>query len=253
MICRVCRWWARCWGRNSVVVRNIGQVRHEFACGQVCTKAARSIRWAALGWPGTSRCLAHAASASGPSGSRVTVWPWTLTLRACFPVAADGGVGQPGVVGRHLRRVVVEDLPDDLLRDIPVDQTCSQGVSPLVRGQVHRSAVFVADVAALQPLVERVAVGAAAEWRAAGQVGRGRGNSTGVRSGQRSRRRRCCWSICPVKFVVDGDERFAFHLVVEVAQVGGAVGVERRCSPQASRTVSVIRSPQRIRIRVIRR
>ena len=28
------------------------------------------------------RCLAHAASASGPSGSRVTVWPLVLTLRA---------------------------------------------------------------------------------------------------------------------------------------------------------------------------
>ena len=37
MICRVCRRWAWCCGRNSAVVTNIGQVRHEFACGQVRT------------------------------------------------------------------------------------------------------------------------------------------------------------------------------------------------------------------------
>ena len=105
------------------------------------------------------RCLAQAASASGPAGSKVTVAPVMSTLRAASQLAPDGGVVQPGVVRGHLGGVVVEDAAHDLLRDVAVDQPGAQGVAPLVRGQVHRVAVLVADVAGGQPAQQRHPVG----------------------------------------------------------------------------------------------
>ena len=50
-----------------------------------------------------------------------------VDLAGGFPVPADGGVVQPGVVGGHLRGVVIEDAPHDFLRDVPVDQTGARG------------------------------------------------------------------------------------------------------------------------------
>lgn len=54
---------------------------------------------------------------------------------------------------------MVEDAPDDFLRDVTVDQPGAKGVAPLVRGEPDRSAVLVADIAELQPAVERQPVG----------------------------------------------------------------------------------------------
>ena len=53
----------------------------------------------------------------------------------------------------------------------------------------------------------------------------GRGNSTGVRRASVASDRLLLPGDLLVEFLVDGDQRLAFHLVVEVAQVGGAVGV----------------------------
>jgi len=54
---------------------------------------------------------------------------------------------------------VVEDAADDFLLNVAVDPSGAQRVPPLVRREVHRTAVLVADVAALQPAVERQPVG----------------------------------------------------------------------------------------------
>src|ERR1017187_7794818 len=72
--------------------------------------------------------------------------------------APGGGVGQPRVAGGHPRRVVIEDLLHDVLGNVPVDQPGAQSMAPLVRGQVHRPAVFVADLTSFQPAAECSAV-----------------------------------------------------------------------------------------------
>ena len=145
------------------MVRNIGQVRQALACGQAfCTGSPQKPlgrAWVAR----PSRWLAQAASASGPSGSMATVSAGDVDLAGCLPVPTDGRVVQPGVVSRHLRRVVIEDAADNFLGHVPVDQPSAQGVAPLVRGEVDRLPVVVADVAALQPPVERQPVGARAD------------------------------------------------------------------------------------------
>ena len=50
-----------------------------------------------------------------------------VDLAGRFPVTADGGIRQPGIPGRHHVRVVVQDPPDDLLGDVPVDQLGPRG------------------------------------------------------------------------------------------------------------------------------
>ena len=82
-----------------------------------------------------------------------------VDLAGLFPVAADGAVVQPGVVGRHLTRGMIKEDLDDFLRDVAVDQPGREGMAPLVGGQVHGPAVLVADVTALQPVVQLAAVG----------------------------------------------------------------------------------------------
>ena len=217
-----CRRWVRCWGRNSAVVRNIGQVRQALACGQVFWTGRPQNPLGSAWVARPRRCLAQAASASGPSGSTTTVCAGDVDLAGGFPVPADGGVVQPGVVRGHLRGVVIEDAPHDLLRDVPVDQPGAEGVPPLVRGQPDRAAVCVADIAAGQPAVEREPVGRCGD----------RGPAVGVlrRPREQHRRRRPTRRLLlddqGVELLVDRDQRLAFHLVVEVAQVGRAVGVE---------------------------
>jgi len=143
-----------------------------------------------------------------------------VDLAGCFPVPPDGGVVQPGVVRGHLRRVMIEDAPHHLLGDVPVDQPGAEGVSPLVWGQRHRSAVGVTDLAAGQPPVEREPVGRGSD----------RGAAVGVLRRPRKQHRRLpdaglLLDDQGVELLVDRDQRLAFHLVVVIAQVGGAVGV----------------------------
>jgi hypothetical protein len=42
---------------------------------------------------------------------------------------------------------VIEQDTDDFLRDVTVDQPAGEGMPPLVRGEVDRPVVFVADIA----------------------------------------------------------------------------------------------------------
>ena len=136
---------------------------------------------------------------------------------------------QPGVVGGHLAGGMIEQDRTTSWGTSRLISRVSERVAPLVRGEMHRPAVLVADVAALQPAVRagRGRSGCSAGRTPSGFI-RVRGNSHRPPSGQRSRIRLCCSVICWLEFLVDGDERFAFHLVVEVAQVG---------CPSASRTM----------------
>src|ERR1019366_3682908 len=92
-------------------------------------------------------------------------------LAGFLPVAADRRVRQPGVMSRHRVRIVIEDAADDFLRDVHVDQAGSQRVTILMRGQAGRLAVLVADIAAPQPLAERVLVAGMTDPLAAVGVG----------------------------------------------------------------------------------
>lgn len=94
-----------------------------------------------------------------------------------------------------------------------------------MRGQTHGLAVFVADIAASQPSIERSPVGGAAH----------RGPPVGVLRRPRKQdshgRAQVASDTCLlldddlVQFLIDGDQRLTFHLVVEVAQVGSAFRV----------------------------
>ena len=120
---------------------------------------------------------------------------------------------------------MVEHAPHDLLRDVAVDQPVPEGMAPLVRGQVHRLAVFVADVAGGQPALQRHPVGVADDRvgavdvfcrprEQAGCAGRpALGDAVTMLRDQLA------------QLVVDRHERVAFHLVVVVAQIRGALGV----------------------------
>lgn len=142
-------------------------------------------------------------------------------------VFADGGVVQSCVVGRHLRGVVVEDAAYDLLRDVAVDHAGAQGVAALVRGEVGGTSVFVAGLAELQSAVGGQTVSRTHLWVAA----------VGVLRRPREQVWAALWPAGEntllllvaesVDFLVDGDEGLAFHLVVDVTGVGGAVGVLR--------------------------
>ena len=80
----------------------------------------------------------------------------------------------------------------------------------------------------------------------------GRGNRPGVPAGQRSAVRLPVFGDQVAELLVDRDQRVALHLVVDVAQIRGAVGVGDEAVAR-SRSASVTRSPQRIRIIVISR
>ena len=148
-----------------------------------------------------------------------------VELACGFPVPADGGVGQPGVMCRHFGSLVIEDLLDDMLGDVTVDEGCPQRVAELVRGEPDRGAVMAADVAACQPAAEPAAVGVAVRRHRAGDVLRGAGEQDRGPAGPAG----CVPLPLPPDpagdFVVDGDEGLAFHLVVVVAQVGLPVAV----------------------------
>jgi hypothetical protein len=138
---------------------NMGQVRHALACGQVfCT-----------GRPQNPLGSGPAQTLFGPGGfgqRPVRVEGDCLSgdadLAGGFPVPADCGVVQPGVMAGHLGRVMIENPADHFLRHVLVDHPGSERVTPLVRGEMHRQAVLILDVAAFQPAVEGQPVGGAA-------------------------------------------------------------------------------------------
>jgi hypothetical protein len=65
---------------------------------------------------------------------------------------------------------MVEDPADNLLRDVTVDQPGAQGVTPLMRRETHPVAVFVADVAGIEPALQGHPIGRGADRVAAVDV-----------------------------------------------------------------------------------
>ena len=118
---------------------------------------------------------------------------------------------------------MIEKTTNNFLGHVLVDQPGAQGMSPLVRCQVHGPAFFVADVAALKPSIERCAVSAAAGGCPTVRVLRWPGKQDnrhlqvagpGLLFGDHS-----------VQFVVDGNQSFTFHFVVVISEVRRASGV----------------------------
>jgi len=62
-------------------------------------------------------------------------------------------------MGHHLVRVVIEELADDLLRDIEVDQGRAEEMPPLMRCEMDGLATFVTDVALAEPAAECLPIG----------------------------------------------------------------------------------------------
>jgi len=118
-----------------------------------------------------------------------------------------------------------QDPTDDLLRHVAVDQLGAECVTPLVRRQLDRLAVLIADVAAFQPAAQRPAVGVTCH----------RLVPVRVAGGPREQHGRAAWPAGPqplivladgvLEFLIDRDERFPVHFVVEVTQVGRSIGV----------------------------
>jgi len=120
---------------------------------------------------------------------------------------------------------MIENPPDDFLGDVPVDHLCPERVSPLMRGEVHRSSVLVADGAAFQPPVERQPVSRAAGWRGSVDVLSRPGKQPGCPAGPAFQDTLLLFPDQAMNVLIDGDKGLAFHLVVEVAQIRCCVGV----------------------------
>jgi hypothetical protein len=120
---------------------------------------------------------------------------------------------------------MIENPPDDFLGDVPVDHPGPECVSPLVRGEVHRPSVLVADGAAFQPPVKRQPVSRAADRRSPVDILSRPREQPGRPAGPAFQGTLLLFGDQAVNVLVDGDEGLAFHLVVEVAQIRRCVGV----------------------------
>jgi hypothetical protein len=120
---------------------------------------------------------------------------------------------------------MVQDPADDFLGHVTVDQPGAECMPETVRDDADGLGVLVTDVAALEPAVKRLPVGAAIRGPVSlGIVFRHRE--------QHPRARRppglqieTVFTDGALQFLVDRDQRFAVHLVVVVAQVGRSVAV----------------------------
>ncbi len=148
-----------------------------------------------------------------------------VDLGGLLPASADGLVGDPRVVRGHLQRLVVQQNPDDLLGDVAVDQPAGEGVAPLVWGEPGGLAVLVADVAVGEPTVEHRAVAVVGQGALAVGVARDRWEQVWVGLRPAVRDALLLGADVGFEFLIDRDGRLAAHLVVEVAQVGGALAV----------------------------
>jgi hypothetical protein len=105
----------RCWGRNSAVVTNSGQVRHALACGHdFCSgRAAIAVEQRHFR---ASEVLLHPFAVGERSIDRGADGPTTdVDLLGAFPLLANGGVGQGGIDSRHGVAGVVEQPSDHFL------------------------------------------------------------------------------------------------------------------------------------------
>jgi hypothetical protein len=125
---------SRCWGRNSLVVRKLSQVRHAFGCGQVCCNGPRRVGHRRAGGLQRDQLAAD-------------VDP----LLEALPLAPERLVLDRRVTGRHLRGGVIEHPLHDLHRHLVVDHPCAERVPELMRGHPRRLPGRVADVARAHP------------------------------------------------------------------------------------------------------
>src|SRR3954463_11338839 len=106
---------------------------------------------------------------------------------------------------------MVEDAAHDFLGHVTVDEPGAEGVSPLVWSEMDPVSPVVSDVAMVEPAVEGEPVGRTADRGAAVWVLRGprEQHRSGADPG-------LLFADQGTDLLVDGDQRFAFHLVVEV-------------------------------------
>lgn len=120
---------------------------------------------------------------------------------------------------------MVEQDPHDFLGNVAVDQPASEGVPPLVGGQVHRAAVFVTDLAGIQPGVEHAAVAVVGQWVLTADVSYQSRKQVRVTFGPSGRHSLLLGADFAFEFLIDRHGGLATHLVVEVAQIWGTLPV----------------------------
>src|SRR5712691_1093093 len=124
---------------------------------------------------------------------------------------------------------MIKYLLHDMLGDVTVYQGGSQRVTPLVGSEVRGPTMLIADIAALQPAVERWPVGAAGDRDLAVRVLLRPGKQHGP--GRVAVQDPLLLAADQLQqLVIDGDESLAFHLVVEVAKIGGSAVVGDRAA-----------------------
>ena len=98
-------------------------------------------------------------------------------------------------------------------------------MTPLMRGQMDRLAVFVTDIAGLQPALHPGPVGVRRERLPPVNVGSGSGEQVGVPLREAVQHSALLGTDLGFEFLVDGDGGLPFHLGVVVAQVGSTLAV----------------------------
>ena len=123
-------------------------------------------------------------------------------------------------------RLVIEQDPDHLLWNVPVDQPAGEGVAPLMGCQMHRAPVLVVDSAGRQPPAQHAPVAAVRQREIPEDVRVGPGEQAGGAAVWPAVQHAALLLVDggPEVFV-DGDGCLTFHLRVEVPQVGGFLAV----------------------------
>ena len=122
-------------------------------------------------------------------------------------------------------RIMVQQDPDDFLGNVAVDEAAGESMAPLMGRQVHRPAVFVADLTGLQPAAEHPPVGAVCQREVPGDVGAFSRKQAGRAVRPLVQHPPLLITDGGFEFFVDGDGCLASHLGVEVAQIGGALAI----------------------------
>jgi hypothetical protein len=120
---------------------------------------------------------------------------------------------------------MVEQDADDLLRDVPVDQSGGERVPPLVRCQMHGITVLVTDVAEHKPPVQHDAVAVVGHRPLPAGVAHQRREQMWVGVGPTGGDPGLLGPDLGLQFLVDRNGGLPAHLVVEVTQIGGALPV----------------------------
>jgi hypothetical protein len=101
----------------------------------------------------------------------------------------------------------------------------TQRVPPLVRSQVDELAMLVADVAPFQPATQRPAVVLVPHRMVPIRIAGGSREQHGRALGPAALQTLALLADGLLKLLIDRDKRLPVHLVVEIAQIRGSVGV----------------------------